>query len=114
MNRIMDTIRSFFSSKPADPVAAAQAKVDSAQTALTNAKEEVTRLETEVNTAKKEVTRLEGELSTANTELSQAKNTVPLANTVDGVKSGGRKRTYRNKEKRPAKRRRNGRRSIRS
>ena len=91
---------SFLSSKPADPVAAAQAKVDSAQTALTKAKEEVTRLE--------------GELSIANTELSQAKNTVPLANTADGVRGGRRKRTYRNKEKRPAKRRRNGRRSIRS
>jgi multidrug efflux pump subunit AcrA (membrane-fusion protein) len=85
--------------KPTDPVAAAQTKVDSAQAALTKAKEEVTRLE--------------GELSSANTELSQAKNTVPLANTADGVR-GGRKRTYRNKEKRPAKRRRNGRRSIRS
>jgi multidrug resistance efflux pump len=86
--------------KPTDPVAAAQSKVDSAQAALTKAKEEVTRLE--------------GELSTANTELSQAKNTVPLANTSDGVRGGRRKRTYRNKEKRPAKRRRNGRRSIRS
>jgi len=86
--------------KPTDPVAAAQAKVDSAQAALTKAKEEVTRLE--------------GELNTATTELSQAKNTVPLANTVDGVRGGRRKRTYRNKEKRPAKRRRNGRRSIRS
>ena len=96
----MNTITSFFSSKPTDPVAAAQAKVDSAQAALTKAKEEVTRLE--------------GELSAANTELSQAKQTVPLANTSDGVKSGGRRRTYRNKEKRPAKRRRNGRRSIRS
>jgi multidrug resistance efflux pump len=96
----MDTIRSFFSSKPADPVAAAQTKVDSAQAAVTNAKGEVTRLETELNTAKG--------------ELEQAKNTVPLANTSDGVKSGGRKRTYRNKEKRPAKRRRNARRSIRS
>jgi multidrug efflux pump subunit AcrA (membrane-fusion protein) len=92
----------FFSSftspfKPADPVAAAQAKVDSAQAALTKAKEEVSRLE--------------GELSTANTELSQAKSTPP-ANTADGVRGG--RRTYRNKEKRPAKRRRNGRRSIRS
>jgi len=96
----MDTIRSFFSSKPADPVAAALTKVDSAQAAVTNAKGEVTRLETELNTAKG--------------ELEQAKNTVPLANTSDGVKSGGRKRTYRNKEKRPAKRRRNARRSIRS
>ena len=96
----MDTIRSFFSSKPADPVAAAQAKVDSAQAALTKAKEEVTRLE--------------GELSAANTELSQTKNSVRPADTPDGVKSGGRRRTYRNKEKRPAKRRRNGRRSIRS
>ena len=86
--------------KPADPVAAAQAKVDSAQAALTKAKEEVTRLDSE--------------LSAANTELSQAKNTVPLANTADGVRGGRRKRTYRNKEKRPAKRRRNGRRSIRS
>jgi len=85
--------------KPADPVAAAQTKVDSAQAALTKAKEEVTRLE--------------GELTTANTELSQAKSTPP-ANTVDGVRGGRRKRTYRNKEKRPAKRRRNGRRSIRS
>jgi multidrug efflux pump subunit AcrA (membrane-fusion protein) len=93
----MNTITSFFSSKPADPVAAAQAKVDSAQAALTKAKEEVTRLESE--------------LTAANTELSQAKSTPP-ANTTDGVK-GGRKRTYR-KEKRPAKRRRNGRRSIRS
>ena len=96
----MNTITSFFSSKPADPVAAAQAKVDSAQAAVTKAKEEVTRLE--------------GELTAANTELSQAKNTVRPADTSDGVKSGGRKRTYRNKEKRPAKRRRNGRRSIRS
>ena len=86
--------------KPTDPVAAAQAKVDSAQAALTKAKEEVTRLDSE--------------LSAANTELSQAKNTVPLANTADGVRGGRRKRTYRNKEKRPAKRRRNGRRSIRS
>jgi multidrug resistance efflux pump len=77
--------------KPADPVAAAQAKVDTAQAAVTKAKEE---------------------LDTANTELSQAKQTIPLANTADGVR-GGRKRTYR-KEKRPAKRRRNGRRSIRS
>jgi chromosome segregation ATPase len=109
----MDTIRSFFSSKPANPVDAAQTKVDSAQAALTKAKEEVTRLETELNTAKKEVTRLEGELNTANTELSQAKNTVRPADTSEGVK-GGRKRTYRNKEKRPAKRRRNARRSIRS
>ena len=95
----MDTIRSFFSSKPADPVAAAQTKVDSAQAAVTKAKEEVTRLETE--------------LTAANTELSQAKNTVRPADTSEGVK-GGRKRTYRNKEKRPAKRRRNARRSIRS
>jgi hypothetical protein len=84
--------------KPADPVAAAQTKVDTAQAALTKAKDEVTRLE--------------GDLSTANTELSQAKQTVPLANTTDGVRGG--RRTYRNKEKRPAKRRRNGRRSIRS
>jgi multidrug efflux pump subunit AcrA (membrane-fusion protein) len=96
----MNTITSFFSSKPADPVAAAQTKVDTAQAALTKAKEEVTRLESE--------------LTAANTELSQAKNTVRPADTSDGVKSGGRKRTYRNKEKRPAKRRRNGRRSIRS
>jgi multidrug efflux pump subunit AcrA (membrane-fusion protein) len=90
----------FFSSftspfKPADPVAAAQAKVDSAQAALTKAKEEVNRLE--------------GELTAANTELSQVKNTDP-----DGVRGGRRRRTYRSKEKRPAKRRRNGRRSIRS
>jgi multidrug efflux pump subunit AcrA (membrane-fusion protein) len=85
--------------KPTDPVAAAQAKVDSAQAALTKAKDEVTRIESE--------------LSAANTELSQAKSTPP-ANTVDGVRGGRRKRTYRNKEKRPAKRRRNGRRSIRS
>ena len=85
--------------KPTDPVAAVQTKVDSAQAALTKAKEEVTRLE--------------GELNTATTELSQAKSTPP-ANTVDGVRGGRRKRTYRNKEKRPAKRRRNGRRSIRS
>lgn len=84
--------------KPADPVAAAQTKVDTAQAAVTKAKDEVTRLE--------------GELTQANTELSQAKQTVPLANTVDGVRGG--RRTYRNKEKRPAKRRRNGRRSIRS
>jgi len=86
---------SFLSSKPADPVAAAQAKVDSAQAAVTKAKEE---------------------LDTANTELSQAKNTVRPADTSDGVgpTGGRRKRTYRNKEKRPAKRRRNGRRSIRS
>jgi hypothetical protein len=84
---------SFLPSKPADPVAAAQAKVDTAQAAVTKAKEE---------------------LDTATTELSQAKNTVRPADTSDGVKSGGRKRTYRNKEKRPAKRRRNGRRSIRS
>ena len=86
--------------KPTDPVAAAQAKVDSAQAALTKAKEEVTRLDSQ--------------LTTATTELSQAKNTVPLANTADGVRGGRRKRTYRNKEKRPAKRRRNGRKSIRS
>jgi len=87
--------------KPADPVAAAQAKVDSAQAAVTKAKEEVNRLE--------------GELTAANTELSTAKQTVRPADTSDGVPaSGGRKRTYRNKEKRPAKRRRNGRRSIRS
>jgi len=99
LNRIMDTIRSFFGSKPADPVAAAQTKVDSAQVAVTKAKEEVTRLETE--------------LTAANTELSQAKNAVRPADTSEGVK-GGRKRTYRNKEKRPAKRRRNARRSIRS
>jgi len=95
---------SFFSSftspfKPADPVAAAQTKVDTAQAAVTKAKEEVTRLESE--------------LTAANTELSQAKNTVRPADTSEGVK-GGRKRTYRNKEKRPAKRRRNARRSIRS
>ena len=96
----MNTITSFFSSKPADPVAAAQTKVDTAQAALIKAKEEVTRLESE--------------LTAANTELSQAKNTVRPADTSDGVKSGGRKHTYRNKEKRPAKRRRNGRRSIRS
>lgn len=100
----MDTIRSFFSSKPANPVDAAQTKVDSAQAAVTKAKEEVTRLETELNTAKG--------------ELEQAKSTP--ANTSDGVpatsapKVGGRRaRTYR-KEKRPAKRRRNARRSIRS
>lgn len=87
--------------KAADPVAAAQAKVDAAQAALTKAKDEVTRLE--------------GELNQAKSELDTAKQTVPLANTTDGVKTGGRrKRTYRNKEKRPAKRRRNGRRSIRS
>lgn len=85
--------------KAADPVAAAQAKVDAAQAAVTKAKDEVTRLQ--------------GELSAANTELSQAKQTVRPANTPDGVQGGRRKRTYR-KEKRPAKRRRNGRRSIRS
>lgn len=91
----------FFSSfsspfKPTNPVEAAKAKVESAQAALTKAKEEVTRLE--------------GELNTATTELSQVKNTDP-----DGVPAGGRRRrTYRSKEKRPAKRRRNGRRSIRS
>jgi multidrug efflux pump subunit AcrA (membrane-fusion protein) len=96
----MSAIMSFFSSKPANPVDAAQAKVDAAQAALTKAKDEVTRLESELNQAK--------------TELSQAKQTVPLANTTDGVQGGRRKRTYRNKEKRPAKRRRNGRRSIRS
>lgn len=84
--------------KSTNPVEAAKAKVDSAQAALTKAKEEVTRLETE--------------LSAANTELSQA-NSIPPANTADGVQGGRRKRTYR-KEKRPAKRRRNGRRSIRS
>jgi hypothetical protein len=100
----MDTIRNFFSSKPANPVEAAQTKVESAETALTKAKEEVNRLE--------------GELNTAKTELEQAKST--LADTSDGVpatsapKVGGRRaRTYR-KEKRPAKRRRNARRSIRS
>lgn len=82
--------------KAADPVAAAQAKVDAAQAAVTKAKDEVTRLESE--------------LSAANTELSQAKST---PSTTDGVQGGRRKRTYR-KEKRPAKRRRNGRRSIRS
>lgn len=85
--------------KPADPVATAQAKVDSAQAELDKAKEQVSRLE--------------GELNTAKTELSQA-NSTPPANTADGVRGGRRKRTYRNKEKRPAKRRRNGRRSIRS
>lgn len=110
----MNAITSFFSSKPADPAAAAQAKVDAAQAALTKAKDEVTRIEADLTKAKTEVTRLESELTQANTELSQAKQTVPLANTTDGVKTGGRrKRTYR-KEKRPAKRRRNGRRSIRS
>lgn len=93
----MNVITSFFSSS-ADPVAAAQAKVDAAQAALTKAKDDVTRLESELNQAK--------------SELDTAKQTVPLANTTDGVKTGGR-RTYR-KEKRPAKRRRNGRRSIRS
>lgn len=97
----MSFFSSFFSSKPADPVAAAQTKVDTAQAAVTKAKDEVTRLE--------------GELSAATTELSQAKSTPP-ASTTDGVPTtsvkGGR-RTYR-KEKRPAKRRRNGRRSIRS
>jgi len=97
----------FFSSftspfKSTNPVEAAKAKVDSAQAALTKVKDEVTRLE--------------GELSAANTELSQAKNTVRPADTPDGVgpTGGRRRRTYRNKEKRPAKRRRNGRRSIRS
>jgi len=76
--------------KPADPVAAAQTKVEKAEKDLADAK----------------------------TELEQAKS--KLADTPDGVpatsapKVGGRKRTYRNKEKRPAKRRRNGRRSIRS
>lgn len=95
----MDTIRSFFSSKPANPVDAAQTKVDSAQAAVTKAKEEVTRLETELNTAKG--------------ELEQAKQIIPLDKTSDGVKGGRRARTYR-KEKRPAKRRRNARRSIRS
>ena len=99
----MNAITSFFSSpfKAADPVAAAQAKVDAAQAALTKAKDEVTRIEADLNKAK--------------TELDQAKST-PLASTSDGVPTtsvkGGR-RTYR-KEKRPAKRRRNGRRSIRS
>ena len=111
----MNAITSFFSSKPANPVDAAQAKVDAAQAALTKAKDEVTRIEADLTKAKTEVTRLESELTQANTELSQAKQTVPLANTTDGVKTGGRrKRTYRNKEKRPAKRRRNGKRSIRS
>lgn len=86
--------------KAADPVAAAQAKVDAAQAALDKAKDDVTRLESELNQAK--------------SELDTAKQTVPLANTSDGVRGGRRKRTYRNKEKRPAKRRRNGRRSIRS
>ena len=86
--------------KAADPVAAAQAKVDAAQAAVTKAKDDVTRLESELNQAK--------------SELDTAKQTVPLANTSDGVRGGRRKRTYRNKEKRPAKRRRNGRRSIRS
>ena len=86
--------------KAADPVAAAQAKVDAAQAAVTKAKDDVTRLESELNQAK--------------SELDTAKQTVPLAKTVDGVRGGRRKRTYRNKEKRPAKRRRNGRRSIRS
>ena len=110
----MNAITSFFSSKPANPVDAAQAKVDAAQAALTKAKDEVTRIEADLTKAKTEVTRLESELTQANTELSQAKST-PLASTSDGVKTGGRrKRTYRNKEKRPAKRRRNGRRSIHS
>lgn len=90
----MNTITSFFSSpfKAADPVAAAQAKVDAAQAELDKAKTEVARLESELNKAK--------------TELDTAKRTLPLA-------GGRRKRTYR-KEKRPAKRRRNGRRSIHS
>jgi multidrug efflux pump subunit AcrA (membrane-fusion protein) len=97
----MNTITSFFSSpfKAADPVAAAQAKVDAAQAELDKAKTEVARLESELNKAK--------------SELDTAKQTVPLAKTVDGVQGGRRKRTYR-KEKRPAKRRRNGRRSIHS
>ena len=106
----MNAITSFFSSpfKAADPVAAAQAKVDAAQAALDKAKTEVARLESDLNKAK-------SELNKAKSELDTAKQTVPLANTTDGVKTGGRrKRTYRNKEKRPAKRRRNGRRSIRS
>ena len=85
--------------KAADPIAAAQAKVDAAQAAVTKAKDDVTRLESELNQAK--------------SELDTAKQTVPLAKTVDGVQGGRRKRTYR-KEKRPAKRRRNGRRSIHS
>jgi hypothetical protein len=73
-----------------DPVAAAQAKVEEAEKVLADAK----------------------------AELEKAKS--KPADTSDGVpatsapKLGGRKRTYRNKEKRPAKRRRNGRRSIRS
>jgi hypothetical protein len=78
--------------KAADPVAAAQAKVDAAQAELDKGKTEVARLESELNKAK--------------TELDTAKRTVP-------VTGGRRKRTYR-KEKRPAKRRRNGRRSIHS
>ena len=86
--------------KAADPVAAAQAKVDAAQAALDKAKDDVTRIEADLTKAK--------------SELDTAKQTVPLANTSDGVRGGRRKRTYRNKEKRPAKRRRNGRRSIRS
>lgn len=98
----MDTIRSFFSSKPANPVDAAQTKVDSAQAAVTKAKEEVTRLETELNTAK-------GELEQAKSKLADTSDGVPAS-----AKTGGRRaRTYR-KEKRPAKRRRNARRSIRS
>ena len=90
----MNTITSFFSSpfKAADPVAAAQAKVDAAQAELDKGKTEVARLESELNKAK--------------TELDTAKRPVP-------VTGGRRKRTYR-KEKRPAKRRRNGRRSIHS
>jgi hypothetical protein len=86
---------SFFSSfslpsfTPTDPVAAAKAKVEKAEKDLADAK----------------------------AELEKVQSTP--ANTSDGVgasvsKVGGRKRTYRNKEKRPAKRRRNGRRSIRS
>ena len=110
----MNAITSFFSPKPVNPVDAAQAKVDAAQAALTKAKDEVTRIEADLTKAKTEVTRLESELTQAKTELDQAKQTVPLANTTDGVRGGRRKRTYRNKEKRPAKRRRNGRRSIRS
>ena len=66
-----------------------------------------------VAAAKAKVEKAEKDLADAKAELEKAQSTP--ANTSDGVSAGGRrKRTYRNKEKRPAKRRRNGRRSIRS
>ena len=66
-----------------------------------------------VEAAQAKVKKAEKDLADAKAELEKVQSTP--ANTSEGVPaSGGRRRTYRNKEKRPAKRRRNGRRSIRS